>query len=81
MPRAGAGRLSAVRRAGADLAVAPDYPVSGTIWRPSPNYNARPAGSGGGVQMVIIHTCEGSYSSCWSWLTNSASQARARTTW
>jgi N-acetyl-anhydromuramyl-L-alanine amidase AmpD len=63
--------------ADAALAVAPDYPVSGTIWRPSPNYNARPTGSTGGVQMVIIHTCEGSYSSCWSWLTNSASQASA----
>ncbi|HYW11407.1 MAG TPA: N-acetylmuramoyl-L-alanine amidase [Longimicrobium sp.] len=62
---------------GPDLAVAPDYPVAGTIWRPSPNYNTRPAGSGGGVQMVIIHTCEGSYSSCWSWLTNTASQASA----
>jgi N-acetyl-anhydromuramyl-L-alanine amidase AmpD len=62
---------------GPDLAVAPDYPVSGTIWRPSPNYNARPTGSTGGVQMVIIHTCEGSYSSCWSWLTNTASQASA----
>lgn len=62
---------------GGALAVAPDYPVSGTIWRPSPNYNARPSGSGGGVQMVIIHTCEGSYSSCWSWLANSASGVSA----
>jgi N-acetyl-anhydromuramyl-L-alanine amidase AmpD len=61
----------------ASLAVAPDYPVSGTIWRASPNYNARPTGSTGTVQMVIIHTCEGSYSSCWSWLTNSASSASA----
>jgi N-acetyl-anhydromuramyl-L-alanine amidase AmpD len=58
-------------------AVAPDYPVSGTIWRPSPNYNARPTGTVGAVQMVIIHTCEGSYTSCWSWLTNSAAQASA----
>jgi N-acetyl-anhydromuramyl-L-alanine amidase AmpD len=64
-------------RSGPDLAVAPDYPVSGTIWRPSPNYNARPTGTVGTVQMVIIHTCEGSYSSCWSWLTNSAAQASA----
>ena len=62
---------------GAALAVAPDYPVSGTIWRPSPNYNARPTGSLGGVQMVIIHTCEGSYTSCWSWLTNTQAQASA----
>jgi N-acetyl-anhydromuramyl-L-alanine amidase AmpD len=62
---------------GSALAVAPDYPVAGTIWRASPNYNARPTGSTGVVQMVIIHTCEGSYSSCWSWLTNSAAQASA----
>jgi N-acetyl-anhydromuramyl-L-alanine amidase AmpD len=58
-------------------AVAPDYPVSGTIWRPSPNYNARPAGDIGKVAMVIIHTCEGSYTSCWSWLTNTQAQASA----
>ncbi|HEX2211764.1 MAG TPA: N-acetylmuramoyl-L-alanine amidase [Longimicrobium sp.] len=64
-------------RSGPELAVAPDYPVSGTIWRPSPNYNARPAGTVGQVQMVIIHTCEGSYTSCWSWLTNSSAQASA----
>ena len=59
------------------FAVAPDYPVAGTIWRPSPNYNARPAGDIGQVHMVIIHTCEGSYTSCWSWLTNSAAGASA----
>jgi N-acetyl-anhydromuramyl-L-alanine amidase AmpD len=57
--------------------VAPDYPVAGTIWRPSPNYNARPTGTPGQVQMVIIHTCEGSYTSCWSWLTNTQAQASA----
>lgn len=64
-------------KGGPSAAVAPDYPVSGTIWRPSPNYNARPSGDIGKVHMVIIHTCEGSYSSCWSWLTNSASSASA----
>lgn len=41
-----------------------------TIWRPSPNYNSRPSGSTGNVEMVVIHSCEGSYSGCWSWLTN-----------
>jgi N-acetyl-anhydromuramyl-L-alanine amidase AmpD len=61
----------------AAYAVAPDYPVTGTVWRPSPNYNARPAGDIGKVAMVIIHTCEGSYSGCWSWLTNSAAGASA----
>jgi N-acetyl-anhydromuramyl-L-alanine amidase AmpD len=47
------------------------------IWRPSPNYNARPTGSIGQVGMVIIHSCEGNYSGCWSWLTNSSAQASA----
>jgi len=58
-------------------ACAPDYCVSGTVWRPSPNYNDRPAGDIGKVHMVIIHTCEGSYTSCWSWLTNSSSGVSA----
>lgn len=56
-------------------AAGPDY--SGSIWRPSPNYNARPSGSIGDPAMVVIHTCEGSYTSCWSWLTNSASGVSA----
>jgi N-acetyl-anhydromuramyl-L-alanine amidase AmpD len=59
------------------LACAPDYCFSGTIWRPSPNYNDRPTGDIGKIHMVIIHTCEGSYSSCWSWLTNSDSKVSA----
>jgi len=53
----------------------PDYAAS--IWRPSPNYGARPAGDIGQVGMVIIHDCEGSYSSCWSWLVNPDAQASA----
>ena len=58
----------------------PDYPPparsarrtgdSSTIWSASPNYNSR---SGAGVDYVVIHACEGSYSGCWSWLTNSSS--------
>ena len=55
------------------MAAGPDYAPA--VWRPSPNYNTRP--SGVGVQMVVIHTCEGTYSSCWSWLTNTASQVSA----
>ena len=47
------------------------------IWRPSPNYNARPTGTIGQVGMVIIHDCEGSYASCWSWLVNPDAQASA----
>lgn len=53
----------------------PDYAAS--VWRPSPNYNARPTGTIGQVGMVIIHDCEGSYTSCWSWLTNTQAQASA----
>ncbi|MFY0565700.1 N-acetylmuramoyl-L-alanine amidase [Archangium lansingense] len=50
-----------------------DY--SPAIWRASPNYNARPAGTD--ISMVVIHTCEGGYSGCWSWLTNSSAGASA----
>lgn len=42
---------------------APDF--GGALWRPSPNYDSRTAGP---VSTVVIHTCEGSYSSCWNWL-------------
>jgi N-acetyl-anhydromuramyl-L-alanine amidase AmpD len=59
--------------AGPLLALAPDYPVTGTIWRPSPNYGTRSTG----VHYVIIHTCESGYSGCWSWLTNSSSGVSA----
>jgi N-acetyl-anhydromuramyl-L-alanine amidase AmpD len=55
------------------MASGPDYAAS--IWRPSPNYNSRPTGTD--ISMIIIHTCEGSYSSCWSWLTNSSAGVSA----
>ncbi len=58
-----------------ELSVAPDY--SKAVWRPSPNYNARPSGNIGKPGMVIIHTCEGAYSGCWGWLNNRASGASA----
>jgi N-acetyl-anhydromuramyl-L-alanine amidase AmpD len=48
------------------MAAGPDYAAS--IWRPSPNYGSRPAGTD--ISMVVIHTCEGGYSGCWSWQTN-----------
>jgi len=54
------------------LASGPDYAAS--IWRASPNYNSR---SGYSPQMIVIHTCEGGYSGCWSWLANSSAQASA----
>ncbi|MBA3890168.1 MAG: N-acetylmuramoyl-L-alanine amidase [Gemmatimonadaceae bacterium] len=49
----------------------------GALWRTSPNFNQRMAGDGGRVQMVIIHSCEGSYIGCWSWLANRESQVSA----
>jgi N-acetyl-anhydromuramyl-L-alanine amidase AmpD len=54
---------------------APDY--AGAVWRATPNYNQRPADSTGALHMVIIHTCESNYASCWSWLVNPASQVSA----
>jgi N-acetyl-anhydromuramyl-L-alanine amidase AmpD len=58
-----------------DKAAGPDYASS--IWRPSPNFNSRPAGSIGDPAMIVIHTCEGAYSGCWGWLVNSASGVSA----
>src|SRR5436190_11081221 len=49
----------------------PDFPSA--IWRPSPNFDQRAADSTGVPHMVIIHTCESNYASCWSWLDNPAS--------
>ena len=46
---------------------------SGVVWRPSPNTSERTTDP----SMVIVHTCEGSYSGCWSWLTNSRSGVSA----
>src|SRR5438876_1870303 len=54
---------------------APDY--SPAVWRASPNFNQRPADSTGVTHVVIIHTCESNYTSCWSWLVNLASQVSA----
>ncbi|HEY3221723.1 MAG TPA: N-acetylmuramoyl-L-alanine amidase [Gemmatimonadales bacterium] len=52
-----------------------DFPSA--IWRPSPNFDQRAADSTGVPHMVIIHTCESNYASCWSWLDNPASQVSA----
>ncbi len=54
---------------------APDYAPA--VWRASPNFNQRPADQTGTLHMVIIHTCESDYASCWSWLVNPASEASA----
>jgi N-acetyl-anhydromuramyl-L-alanine amidase AmpD len=45
------------------------------IWTPSPNYSS--GRSGYGISLVVIHTCAGNYSGCWSWLTNSSSGVSA----
>jgi N-acetyl-anhydromuramyl-L-alanine amidase AmpD len=53
----------------------PDYAPA--VWRPSPNFNDRPVDSTGLAHVVIIHTCEGGYTGCWSWLVNPVSQVSA----
>ncbi len=50
---------------------------AGATWRASPNFNTRQAGEGGKVHAVIIHSCEGAYAGCWSWLANPVSQVSA----
>ena len=54
------------------LSRAPDYGAA--VWRPSPNFSSR---AGARPQMVVIHTCEGAYSGCWGWLTNTRAGASA----
>ncbi|MGH7529188.1 MAG: N-acetylmuramoyl-L-alanine amidase, partial [Gemmatimonadales bacterium] len=46
----------------------PDYAPA--VWRPSPSFDDRPTDSTGASHMIIIHTCEGAYTGCWSWLVN-----------
>lgn len=57
------------------LEAGPDY--SGSVWRPSGNYSSRPGGASGDPSMVIVHSCEGSYAGCWSWLRNGGSGVSA----
>ncbi len=45
------------------------------IFRASPNFNARPAGTD--ISMVVIHSCEGGYAGCWGWLRNPQASASA----
>lgn len=58
--------------ASAEQYLQPDYPQA--IWRPSPNYSSR---NGTAISKVVIHTCQGGYSGCVSWLRNTAAQASA----
>jgi N-acetyl-anhydromuramyl-L-alanine amidase AmpD len=50
---------------------------SSAIWRASPNFDERASGDAGTPHMIIIHTCEGNYAGCWSWLVNPASHVSA----
>ena len=43
------------------------------IWRPSPNFGARPSGTA--ISMIVIHSCEGNYAGCWGWLRQTRAQA------
>ncbi|CAN5737979.1 hypothetical protein BH23GEM6_BH23GEM6_07070 [soil metagenome] len=52
-----------------------DYTTA--VWRPSPNFNSRPATDIGRIAMIIIHSCEGGYTGCWSWLANPVSGVSA----
>ncbi|MBL8913064.1 MAG: N-acetylmuramoyl-L-alanine amidase [Archangium sp.] len=54
------------------LTRAPDF--GSGVWRPSPNFNSR---GGERPKFVVIHTCEGAYSGCWGWLTNTRAGASA----
>lgn len=47
---------------------------SSAVWTASPNNSSRGSYS---PQIVVIHTCEGNYSGCWSWLANSRSGVSA----
>ena len=65
-----------LRPATASVAAAKsDY--ADALWRASPNRNSRPGGAIGKVAMIIIHTCEGAYTGCWSWLANPDSRVSA----
>jgi hypothetical protein len=46
----------------------------GAAWRPSPNHNSR---RGRRPELVVIHTCEGSYAGCVSWLRQRRSRVSA----
>ena len=48
--------------------------AANTLWRPSPNYNSR---GGTRPEIVVIHTCEGAYAGCVSWLRNPRSGVSA----
>jgi hypothetical protein len=56
---------------------APVVDQNGALWRPSPNFNTRMSGVGGTIHLVIVHSCEGGYAGCWSWLASAQSEVSA----
>lgn len=48
--------------------------AAGTTWQASPHHSSR---NGRPVKLVVIHTCEGAYSGCVSWLRNPSSRVSA----
>jgi len=55
----------------------PPQPRQPPVQRPSSNFNSRPANSTGIIHVVIVHTCESGYTSCWSWLVSPTSHVSA----
>ncbi len=47
----------------------PSAYYSGAKWRPAPSSNYTAGRGGKKVEVLVVHTCAGSYSSCWGWLT------------
>lgn len=77
------GTTLIIQRHGTAEEAAPDAEIGITdsglgssfaVFRSSPNHSARPSAR---VDVVIIHTCEGAYSGCVSWLRNSAAGVSA----
>jgi N-acetyl-anhydromuramyl-L-alanine amidase AmpD len=69
------GRLPPAAPAACPPEGAPDYAPA--VWRASPNFDQRASDSTGAIHLAIIHTCEGNYTGCWSWLVNPVSQVSA----
>ena len=74
-----AGRRAAALHAAADPCGPSPAPTDqpAAVWHASPNFDERMSGDGGKVHLVIIHSCEGSYTGCWSWLANPSSRVSA----
>ncbi|MBK9259365.1 MAG: N-acetylmuramoyl-L-alanine amidase [Polyangiaceae bacterium] len=49
---------------------------SGAIWRPAPAANYTSGRRGHDVELLVVHTCAGSYTSCWGWLTSLKNPSR-----